>query len=546
MPTNYPDGTNPALGPDGFDDFRVTTLPEDTPLSQAGPGATRNHPELHEDEGDAIEALQHNAALKGHDHSGDPDDIRKGAKLDQANTHENPDTDTAGGIHHTVGEGHEQAARGDHVHDYNDGTRLLNRPYVICTSTSRPAQPYEGLQIYETDTDRVRVWGSFAATEAVVGLNSIDNFDQGPGPLSTTNWDPVIYTQDDEDHGTMGTPDGQNLSWTDESGFTNSGFTRRKNPADAVTLTDDQVITWKTGDVKIEDILLFTSPASNDKYFRMSADKSAYWRLTVGHDGAKVLYTTTGKANEKVLGTLPGIDADVENMEWRAQVVGRTLSLYRAGEFMGSIVDTKNVTNKNADHRGWGIGMSAGQRGFGQTTPANEQWVRIQDFVYYTAVNRWTVLPVCKIPVVRLRQSANQKLVAAGTLVEWTDELEDDFDFFTTAAKTDIMVKEPGLYDIKMAIQWNPSKTPDIATAVLCINGLETTIRKQQFMRGGGFNPGFSQTLDLGGQLRFNTNDVLTVKVSYTGSGNLVDQIFTWFDGPSKINSRIDMNYVRV
>ena len=539
MPTNYPEG---------FDDFSVTTAPEDTPLSQAGPGATRNHPQLHTDEGDAIEALQHNAALKGHDHSGDPADISKGAKLKQVYTHEEADTDSAhSAMHHTLGETENQAAKGNHVHDYNDGSRLLNRPYVICTSLTRPAEPYKGLQIYETDTDRVRVWGSFAPTEPVAGLNSIDNFDQGAGDLSLTNWEAVEYDTGDLTHGKMGTPDGQNLSWTDQSGWTNRGFTRRINPVDAVTQTDDQVITWQTGNIAIEDIdSIFTSPASNDKYFRMDDTKQSYWRLAVGHDGATIYYTTTGKANEKVLGTLPGVAAGTVNLVWRAQLVGRTLSLYRAGEFMGSVVDTQNASNKGAGNRGWGIGMKVGQRGFGQTTPANEQWVRIQDLVYYVATNRWTVLPVGKIPVVRLRQSANQKLVSAGSLVEWSDELEDDFDFFNTANKTDIVMKEPGLYDVKVAIQWNPSVTPDVAHVVLCINGIETTIRKQQFMRGGGFNPGFSQTLDVNGQLRFNTNDVLTVKVRYTASGNIIDQIFTWFDSASRINSRIDLAYIRV
>jgi len=539
VPTNYPEG---------FDDFSVTTAPEDTPLSQAGPGATRNHPQLHTDEGDAIEALQHNAALKGHDHSGDPADISKGAKLKQVYTHEEADTDSAhSAMHHTLGETENQAAKGNHVHDYNDGSRLLNRPYVICTSLTRPAEPYKGLQIYETDTDRVRVWGSFAPTEPVAGLNSIDNFDQGAGDLSLTNWEAVEYDTGDLTHGKMGTPDGQNLSWTDQSGWTNRGFTRRINPVDAVTQTDDQVITWQTGNIAIEDIdSIFTSPASNDKYFRMDDTKQSYWRLAVGHDGATIYYTTTGKANEKVLGTLPGVAAGTVNLVWRAQLVGRTLSLYRAGEFMGSVVDTQNASNKGAGNRGWGIGMKVGQRGFGQTTPANEQWVRIQDLVYYVATNRWTVLPVGKIPVVRLRQSANQKLVSAGSLVEWSDELEDDFDFFNTANKTDIVMKEPGLYDVKVAIQWNPSVTPDVAHVVLCINGIETTIRKQQFMRGGGFNPGFSQTLDVNGQLRFNTNDVLTVKVRYTASGNIIDQIFTWFDSASRINSRIDLAYIRV
>ena len=55
MPTNYPDSPDLFLEP---------TLPEETPLSGAGPGGTRNHTEHHRDLGDAIEAIEVTASVK--------------------------------------------------------------------------------------------------------------------------------------------------------------------------------------------------------------------------------------------------------------------------------------------------------------------------------------------------------------------------------------------------------------------------------------------------------------------------------------------------
>ena len=41
------------------------------------------------------------------------------------------------------------------------GASSLSKPGV-CTSSTRPATPYEGQQIYETDTDKVLVWNGSA------------------------------------------------------------------------------------------------------------------------------------------------------------------------------------------------------------------------------------------------------------------------------------------------------------------------------------------------------------------------------------------------
>ena len=145
----------PSLFPDGNDSFLETTTGETTTLSSSGNG-NRNHLEHHRDLGDAVEAIEANVPLLGHDHSGIGP--RPTNKLKQANTHENADTDIAtGSIHHTLGVGPFQAAAGNHTHDYN-GPTILGQPYVKCTSTTRPANPDPGMMIYETDTHRIRVW----------------------------------------------------------------------------------------------------------------------------------------------------------------------------------------------------------------------------------------------------------------------------------------------------------------------------------------------------------------------------------------------------
>ena len=49
------------------------------------------------------------------------------------------------------------------------GASSLNKPGV-CTSLTRPASPYEGQMIYETDTDLVYLWNGSAWVETVSAL----------------------------------------------------------------------------------------------------------------------------------------------------------------------------------------------------------------------------------------------------------------------------------------------------------------------------------------------------------------------------------------
>ncbi|QZE10458.1 hypothetical protein SEA_SCOOBYDOOBYDOO_112 [Mycobacterium phage ScoobyDoobyDoo] len=524
-----------------FDVFVVTTLPEDTPLSQAGPGGTRNLVESVEDQGDAIEALQHGAAYVDHDHSGDTGHIRKGGKLKQENTHEDCDVDSStSAIHHTLGPGALQAAPGDHTHDYNS---LPNIPFKICTSTTRPGMPQTGMIIYETDTKAFRQWALFQNNVAVDGLNVLYEFDT-PSTLTIGGggWTVSNNQSNATDKGRMATPDGK-LVWIDEGSWTVVSWARRTGD-NATTETDDQVFTWKTTTPVIESELPLTDGATNDYYFRVSSDEQSYIRLRTGYNYVKVFYTTDGRLQEKHLGTLDNINVAIAETEWRAEMVDREMRIYRAGQLLGTIKDTQNVTSKGADFRGYMIGMQAGQRGFGQTTPGAIDWFRVQDLRYYTSTNRWTLLPLGATPSVRLRQSKIQKILYTGTIIEFAEELEDNFGYFNkNASPTNVTVKEPGLYRIEASLQWDPQFAPDIAHIVVLINGLETTVRDSKFIKGNAATPGLSQTLSLSAPIRLAANDVVSIKAFYTAGPSLLDKIFSYFDSSSNVNSRLDLTY---
>ena len=140
--------------PDDIDVFTEPSAPEFTSLSSAGDG-TRAHVAHHHDLGQAVIALQTHAAKRGHDHSGDAANTSKGAKLAQANTHQSADTDTAPtALHHTLGTGANQAAAGDHVHDY---TALTGTPWRRVTTLPSPSSVPEGTVVYQTTTQTVRI-----------------------------------------------------------------------------------------------------------------------------------------------------------------------------------------------------------------------------------------------------------------------------------------------------------------------------------------------------------------------------------------------------
>ena len=149
MPTNFPASD---------DSFIEPSSPETTPLSSAGSG-NKDHYNHHKDLGDAVEAIQANVPLKGHDHSGTGP--RATNKLKQVNTHEQADTDASPtALHHTLGTGPNQAARGNHTHDASD---IEGMGYIIVPNAAgRPVNPSLGMMVYQLDLHAVFVWDTFA------------------------------------------------------------------------------------------------------------------------------------------------------------------------------------------------------------------------------------------------------------------------------------------------------------------------------------------------------------------------------------------------
>lgn len=313
--------------PGGVDSFTTPSSPETTPLSEAGDG-TRNHTQSIKDQGLAIVALEQNTSQKTHNHDG-ADDTVSGPKLLQANTHETPDTDTAvGSIHHTIdptGASALKAAAANHAHDYMASpSKILNRPYLPCTSITRPSSPFVGLLIFETDTHRFRIW------------------DQYPG-------------------------DG--------------------------------------------------SPA-------------------------------------------------------------------------------------------------------------------------------WKLLPLAFVPIVRLRQTTTQQIAQAGSVIQFNTQDEDNNDFWDSGANTDIVIREAGLYDLDASVAWNSSNVPDTAYIWFTVNGQDTYLRAQMSIRGNTTSPGFAQAVAVSGKLRLAANDVVRVKAGYRSPGGIVGFILSFFDGTTKIASRVEIVYL--
>lgn len=551
--------------PGSFDTFYEPASPAETPLSQSGTDNagtyTRNHFQHHRDLGDAVEKLERGAAYRDHDHSGDtsetPDGIRRGAKLKQANTHEEADTDSSPqAIHHTLGTGPNQAARGNHTHNYTD---LIGVPYLPCTSTTRPTNPAPGMMIFETDTGKMRIWAAYHGNVAVSGLSGIDNFDR----TNMNNLGPSLWSQTykwpGQDYGYLAIRDGNHAAWWPVSDRDNRCIARRTNPADAVTLTDNQVVTWKSGDKGIEiglppiedwnDVLNFYERMStNDVFLRVSADLKSYIRVKYAYTSIFVYYTTGGMTKEVGFGRISDVETGRANSEWRAEASGSQLIIHQDGKEVTRF-PIPNAASWGSGYRGWAFGMQIGPKEFlgipvGQNLPANVDWVKVQDSVMYQTDHRWTLLPVAGIPTCRLRQTQAQKLSRTGSVIEWNEATEDTGGFYSASNRRNIIIPEPGLYHIDAALQWNPQVVPDITHLVLLVNGVETGVRQDQYLRGDAFQPAFSQTVSLSGKIRVAAGDAVSLKASYVASASILDQIFSYFDQSSKVFSRLEITYL--
>lgn len=610
MGINYP-GDPPGSG---FDSFTVPTDPEGTPLSEAG-SSDRDHPEMHADEGAAIEALESWATLRTHDHSGDGTDVSTGKKLNQANTHQSPDTNTAPtSLHHTVDLTQSipnAAASATHVHDYTSD-RIINKAVEVCTSDNRPASPFLGKLIWETDTNRMRVWAQFSPSNvANVGVYGTDDFGRTSTTSLGSNWNQIYYPTDPSLNpdgkvgGVMAIPDGSNAQWVmDYTPYGTSGknitwppngwpwpyvqgrcIAQRIAAADRHTLTDDQSLVWQAGPTTTPFLSPWPpSPSSNDVYLRMSDDAQTYVKVTFTHapsiiykkwlvlalatvpvspqsELVSVYTTTSGPAGETLLGQITIKHFDPFST-YQVDIIRDTLNFYIDNTFVGKVVDGSGQITTGSSFRGWGIGMTVGRdpswgEEYAHPTLMNQVWMN--DVVYYTGAAQWQILPVGATPVIHLLQSTKQTLLHAGSEIIWDTIEEDNFGFFhPNSSKTDIVVTEPGYYDIDLTLQWGTTYYPDLGSIVVLVNGEETPVRQNVTAYSIGVTPTmghgakgsgskgatYSISVPCRGKLRLAEGDVVSVNVYYTSSANTQDLMESYANPAAKVQSSLAMHFI--
>ena len=544
--------------PTGFDIFGVPSLPEDTSLSSAGT-STRDHTENHADLGNAVMALQVNAAPIAHDHS---DAVSENAlwptpQLLQINTHQQPDTDlSVVGLHHTLGYGATQAAAGNHSHDY-EGPSIYNKPWVICQSTTRPTDPVPAEMIYELDTNCVRAWTAFPNNVLVgstkIGVNYTYNFDTNN---NATFMDPAVFAQTYQIGGSptfghMGCPEAHSCEWDFGDEGNCSCVAQSVAEGATVTASDDQVLTFTTGtkimDGRDEDSREFRfwhweeeeepSP-TNDVYLRMSADGRSYVRFCLYDAGCFISVTNSNAwwPGEVFLGGVHTGDVFHPSTTWTAKAIGAVYTLYANGVRVLSAVDYENIANVGAGFRGWGIGMSAADsrpwHGHShQLLPANFTSVNIQDaYATYTAHYAtefiWQLLPVAMMPHIRAEAHFEQVVLHGpkGCVIGFDTILEDwtvTGSGFTNLAEsqTDFTIKEAGHYHVHMSVPWDFADHDFDQTGLgISVNNQDVGRKSVCFRRGNGFAPGYPQTHDLFFSYYFAQGDVVRVWAQHNAS----------------------------
>lgn len=160
----------------------------------------------------------------------------------------------------------------------------------------------------------------------------------------------------------------------------------------------------------------------------------------------------------------------------------------------------------------------------------------------------WVLLPMGNRPICRLRQQQPQYVnKTTGSPLTWDTEEENNLaSFGVTLALpgSEIPIPVPGLYHVEAVMQWDSRLVPDEAYVAVLLAGQETGIRQQQWIRGNGIQPGFSQSVAVAGYLRVLTaGQAVRVKVA-AGGATVLDQIASLFEPSSRVQSRIDLIYI--
>jgi len=144
-------------------------------------------------------------------------------------------------------------------------------------------------------------------------------------------------------------------------------------------------------------------------------------------------------------------------------------------------------------------------------------------------VTGWKLAPLLAVPAVQVQQGSSQTLSPGGPTVLVWNVVKEDNNYFTTAGnQTQFVVRDAGLYNVSMSVQWGTEYCPNQSQIYLAVNGQQTPLGTYQFLRGESFTPGFSQTLSASGTYRFAANDVATVNAQFTAGSTIADSILTF------------------
>jgi hypothetical protein len=446
-------------------------------------------------------------------------------RLLQVNTHESPDTDTVKGIHHSLGQGAYQAAPGNHAHDYQ-GSGIFNQSVMRCTSTTRPPDPYPGLQIWEVDTNVSRVWAAFPGNTYIPAAARLPtytyNFDTNNSP---TSLDPNMFAlsyvvgNPGAAGGYICAPLAGQCTW--HRGSDPNETTRVIATAvmanQAITAGDDQQVSFVTGpntmdmaNVPSKKAGGGTSP-TNDVYLRMSADGQNYVRFAVGNIGVAILYTNSGYQGEvPITGANYGAPNN-PNVTWTCKAMGDSYIIYANNSQIVAGFDTDGMVNKGVDNRHWAFGMTAAAFTGGsgdviqQQKPNDITSIAIQGPSYATNYI-WQLTQGGASPVFRAEAQTTQSVppnqhypVTFTTVPEdWFGWLGQSRIMNLSVSSTDMVVNEPGHYHIKGSICWDPQSTANDQSMIsIEINGEDIARKSWEFIRGYNYVPGFSQTHEL-------------------------------------------------
>jgi hypothetical protein len=505
-------------------------------------------------------ALEANATPLAHDHSGtDPSGLSLWPtnKLLQVNTHQSADTDVSVvSIHHSLGYGNTQAAAGNHAHDY-EGSSIYNKPWVICTSTTRPLDPPLGQMIYETDTNTARVWASFPG-DVFLGQLGIDYTYTFNTNNSSLNLDTAIFQTTypqgaSPADGAMGAPTVGNCAWHSGANVLCQAIAQSVEATHDETASDDQILTFTTGAQVMTgagDITDGTPSASNDVFLRMNASGNTYVRFSVVNQGCAIYFSQTGLAGEAALGGAKA-NTNTAHTKWTAKAIGNAYVLYRndtpnqpgPGQQVLAVVDYQNVTQIGPNYRGWGIGMTAVPGTSVQEIPNNVVSVRITDAIstpLYGTQLLWQLLPMASIPHIRVEAHFRQVITYGpkGNVIGWDTVLHDwDVSPYTqfNVDQSAITIQEAGHYQIHSSIPWDPDfHDHDQAAIGFSINGQDIGRKDWAFHRGNGFAPGFAQNNESFFTYYLARGDVVRVWAAHNAP---VDQWLWWGQVPPHVRS---------